>query len=241
MPADTPYTSSGNSILRSLTSFATRKSVAALEFVDLPFGTVLIEAGRAIPYVYFLEDGVASVVIVLASGGSVEVALIDRFGIVGAQPWFDGEESDHRVVVQAAGHGYRMKASLFNSRAEEAGMNSPQLADFAYLYGLQIAQTAACNRLHAADCRLARWLLMMDDRTPAGPMKMTQEFLGLMLGTRRSTVNLAAGILQGEKTIKLSRNSILITNRPKLELAACECYIGLRQSDARRGIIRTPA
>jgi CRP-like cAMP-binding protein len=215
--------------------------MAALELVDLPFGTVLIEAGRAIPYVYFLEEGVASVVIVLASGGSVEVALIDRFGIAGAQPWFDGKDSHHRVVVQAAGSAYRMKTSLFNDRAQDPDMNSPELADFAYLFALQIAQTAACNRLHAADCRLARWLLMMDDRIPAGPMKMTQEFLGLMLGTRRSTVNLAAGALQAEKTIQLSRNSIQITNRPKLEDAACECYIGLRQSDARRGIVRTRA
>ncbi|ABF41704.1 cyclic nucleotide-binding protein [Candidatus Koribacter versatilis Ellin345] len=228
-----------NAILHSLPAFQAGEFRAELEHVDLPLGEVLIEAGAAIPFVYFPNQGVASVLIVLANGGSVEVGMIDRYGLVGARPWFDPTQSHHQVVVQAAVQGYRIKTSLFNGHAEGAGMGSPAMVDFSYLYPLQIAQTAACNRLHAADRRLARWLLMMDDRM-TGAMEMTQEFLGFMLGTRRSTVNYAANVLQEKKTIALSRNRILIINRAQLELSACECYVGLREIDLKRGIIRVP-
>lgn len=227
-------------VLRSVPAFVGSKLGRAMELVDLPFGLSLIEAGSPVSYVYFLEEGVASVVIVLAGGGSVEVALIDRYGIIGAAPWFDVEESQHRVVMQAAGRGYRIEAALFNGTAMKGGFDSPEVASFSYLYGLQMAQTAACNRLHSADHRLARWLLMMDDRIASVEfMAMTQEFLGLMLGTRRSTVNIAAGVLQKAGIIRIERNGIYILDHMRLESAACECYAVLRDSDARRGIVRS--
>ena len=224
-----------NSVLRSLPAFVSKLG-PALEFVDLPFGATIIEAGSSVPYVYFLDEGVASVVIVLTGGGSVEVGLIDKHGVIGAPPWFDATESHYRVLVQGAGRGHRIKSSLFASL--NGGAESAQMASFSYLYGLQIAQTAACNRLHSADHRLARWLLMMDDRIAPAEMLMTQEFLGLMLGTRRSTVNIAAGVLQKANAIRIKRNRIQIVDRGRLELASCECYNMLRQSDARRGIVR---
>ncbi len=227
-----------NLILRSWSPQTLQRLTSSLEFVDFPFGTTIIEAGAAVPYVYFLTEGVASVVMAMASGGGVEIALIDRYGVVGASPFFDSEESPQQVTMQAKGRGYRMKSKAFNDASLD-GVSTPEMADFAYLHSLQVAQTAACNRLHTADRRLARWLLMMDDRTPPGDMMLTQEFLGFMLGTRRSTVNIAAGTLQEANIIRLERNSIHIVNRAGLELASCECYDVLRQNDARRGILRT--
>jgi CRP-like cAMP-binding protein len=192
--------------------------------VPLPLKTMMYEVHQPPRYAYFLTSGIASVVTVMGAGDGVEVGLIGREGVPQALHLLGPERGDTRAFMQVAGTGLRMDFKRF----EEAFRQTPALNSAILRYvqseALMMGQLAACNRLHELEERLARWLLMVADRTGDLKMELTQEFLAEMLGTRRSTVTIAASALQRSGLINYQRGHIEILDRDRLKDAACECY-----------------
>jgi len=198
---------------------------AGFERVELAFGDVLHETGVRIRHVYFPADAAVSLIATRAQGASpVEVALVGREGMVGASIALGVDSSPVRAAVQGAGDAMRATPAHFRrALARHAGLRR---AVYLYNHDLtaQIIQIAACNRNHGIEQRLARWLLMMRDRTLNDRVVLTQRFLGAMLGVRRAGVNEAAGMLQRRRLIRLRRGSMEIIDRAGVEDAACDCY-----------------
>jgi CRP-like cAMP-binding protein len=205
---------------------------SALEFVRLNLHQMLHEAGEVIKSVYFLNDGLASVLAVQPDGKSVEVGVIGKEGFVGFPVVFGFKTSSGRVVTQCEGTAYRIEGAKLKSLLAKCPKFAVSLQRYAVMLGAQSTQIAACNRLHEVDERLARWLLMSHDRIGNTIMPLTQDFLAQMLGTRRSTVSTSASILQKAGMIAYTRGNVTILDREKLEEAACECY-GIIQQQVR--------
>ena len=213
-----------NKILLALSKADCAAIFAKLEFVSLPVHSVLNEAGEAIKFAYFINDGLASVLTIISDGKSIEVGLGGREGFVGT-PLIVGFSSSHtRTIMQVAGSAFRIKASDLKSALRECPALELSLQQHAQQMTMQASQVAACNRIHEVEERLARWLLMSQDRLGGEIVPLTQEFLAHMLGTRRASVTVAAGVLQRAGLITYSRGSVKIRNRDKLQDASCECY-----------------
>jgi CRP-like cAMP-binding protein len=219
----------GNVILRNLPRKESSQLFPSLEFVRLKLHQVLHEAGEIIRSGYFLNNGLGSVLTVQPDGRSVEVGLIGKEGFVGGPVIFGFKTSGLRVVTQAEGSAYRVDVDTLRRLLPQCPELERQLQRFAMILGMQSTQLAACNRLHEVEERLARWLLMSHDRIGAKTLPLTQEFLGQMLGIRRASVSVAAGILQKAGMIAYSRGSVSILNRGKLEGTACDCYQIIQQ------------
>jgi CRP-like cAMP-binding protein len=217
-----------NSILRSIPEDEYDLLREHLEPLDLPAQHILHEAGAKIDFAYFLNDGMASLVVLTSDGRSVEVAIVGKEGIVGTPLGVGLNRGPHRAVMQILGSGLRIKSSVLTDVLGAA----PELRliwnRYVLVQGLQVAQIAACNRLHEIEQRLARWLLMCQDRIDSETLRVTHEFLAQMLGTGRPSVSLAAGILQRGGLIENIRGTVTILNRPGLENAACECYVAMK-------------
>ena len=214
----------GNRILLSLNSKDRKQALSKLEFVRLPIHQVIHEAGENIKSGYFLNSGVASVLVVQPDGKSVEVALIGNEGFVGLPLLVGYRSSPTRVVMHCGATAYRCDSHALRQLARECPEIERELHRFAFRLAMQCMQIAACNQLHYVEERLARWVLMSQDRMPTEALSLTQEFLAQMLGTRRASVTVAAGILQKAGLISHTRGSVTIVNRQKLENAACDCY-----------------
>jgi CRP-like cAMP-binding protein len=210
--------------LLNLPAEASRIVHTQLVFLPLRAQEVLNEAGEPIKYAYFMNSGLASVSNVMEDGRSVEVGLTGREGFVGVPLLVGFESSPNRVMVQIEGSAFRLKAPLLVDFLHSCPSLESRLQRYGQLMGLQSAQLAACNRLHQIEQRLARWLLMCQDRTGSEFIPLTQEFLANTLGTHRSSVTLAAGILQKGGLIAYTPGHVTILNRSGLESAACECY-----------------
>ncbi|MGI4826995.1 MAG: Crp/Fnr family transcriptional regulator [Janthinobacterium lividum] len=195
-----------------------------LEPVALPLKTVMFEAGQTPRYAYFITSGLASVVTVMAGGEAVEVGLTGREGFPQGLHLLGPERGDTRAFMQAAGTGLRMEFKRFEQEFKQVPEITTAVLRFVQSESLVMGQLAACNRLHEIEERLARWLLMVADKTGELGMELTQEFLGEMLGTRRSSVTIAASSLQRSGLINYRRGHIEILDRQRLEDAACECY-----------------
>ena len=195
-----------------------------LEYVQLPHHQILHEAGEKIEFAYFLNQGLASLVVLTRDGRSVEVAIVGREGVVGTPLAVGLHRGPYRSIMQIPGKGVRIKSDLLEEKMREAPELRLVMNRYVLLQGLQIAQIAACNRLHEIEQRLARWLLMCQDRVDSELLPVTHEFLAQMLGTGRPSVSLAAGILQKAGTIENLRGTVKIQDRKALESAACECY-----------------
>jgi CRP-like cAMP-binding protein len=203
---------------------------SALEFAELPTRERLNETGQPIEHGYFVEGGLASVLSVMADGKSVEVGLTGKEGFVGLPLVVGLDTSAHRVVMQVAGAAFRIPRENLTRLLLKCPQLEKRLNRYAQVFALQSGQSAACNNLHDVEQRLARWLLMSQDRLGGELVPLTQEFLAHMLGTRRASVTVAAGFLQDAGLIRYSRGIITIVNRGRLESAACECYaIMMRQ------------
>jgi CRP-like cAMP-binding protein len=203
----------------------------ALKLVQLPTHTVLNEVSEPIAFAYFIESGLASVLNVLEDGKSVEVGLAGKEGFIGIPLVVGFSSSPNRVIMQVKGSGFKISAADFAAILPQCPQLEKSLQRFSQELGVQAMQVAACNRLHEVDERLARWLLMSQDRLGGDIVPLTQEFLAHMLGTRRASVTLAAGMLQKAGLIAYSRGEVKIENRKELEDAACECYAAInRQS-----------
>jgi CRP-like cAMP-binding protein len=192
--------------------------------VDLPMNRILHDAGQTVDTLYFLEDGICSIVVTMESGFTVEVGRIGRFGFVGIAAVLGAVHSPNRCFMQIPGNGYAIDAKTLLLQSEAFSELRMCLLRSVQSLLVQTAQNAACNRLHELPERLARWLLMCHDRIPADQVPITQELLATMLGTRRSTVSIAAGQLQKAGFIAYSRGHMTIQNRAGLVNAACECY-----------------
>ena len=200
-----------------------------LEGVDLDSHKILHEAHETLQYAYFPNDGLLSLVVVFAEGKTVEAGIVGKEGVVGIPAIAGLTRSPLREVVQITGKGWRVPVSRLRELLVEAGELRSQLQRFSVLLGLQMAQTAGCNRLHDVEQRLARWLLMAQDRVSAAALPITHDFLATMLGTDRPSVSLAAGTLQKANIIEYSRGSVRILNRTELERTSCECYDVIRR------------
>ena len=195
-----------------------------LSFLALPVGTNLAEKNAAIKYGYFLNDGLASVLSVMASEKSIEVGLCGREGFVGLPLTVGFTTSPAQVIMQIGGSGFRISGADLVTVLRLCPNLALALARFSHEMGFQAAQVAACNRLHEMDERLARWLLMSQDRLDGNVVPLTQDYLSHMLGTRRASVTVAAGMLQKAGLITYKRGAVTIEDRSRLEEACCECY-----------------
>jgi CRP-like cAMP-binding protein len=219
----------GNLILRGIPRSELAQIFPSLEFVRLRLHQVLHEVGEAIKSAYFMNDGMCSVLTVQPDGESVEVGLIGKEGFVGLPVLFGFKTSALRIITQGDGSAYRIDVAILKSLLPQCPVLELQLQRYAMILAIQSTQLAACNRLHDVEERLARWLLMSFDRIGNKNLPLTQEFLAQMLGTRRSTVSVAASILQKAGMISYTRGNVTILNKSKLEAAACDCYEIIQQ------------
>jgi CRP-like cAMP-binding protein len=214
----------GNIILLSLPDKEYNLLRPHLEAADLPQYEILEEPGQRIDYAYFLNDGMTSLVALSRDGRSVEVGIVGKEGMVGMSLIAGLQQGTFRAIMQMAGNGMRVRAEIFQDILLSAPTLRSELSRFALMHGMQVAQLAACNRLHEVEQRLARWLLMCQDRFDCQLLPLTHEFLAQMLGTGRPSVSLAAGSLENAGLIENLRGSVKILNRKSLEEVACECY-----------------
>ena len=219
----------GNIILRGLPRSERARVFSSLEFVRLRLHQVLHETGEVIKSGYFPNDGMCSVLTVQPDGESVEVGLIGKEGFVGLPVIFGFKTSALRIITQGDGTAYRVDVAILRGLLPTCPALERQLQRYSMILGIQSTQLAACNRLHDVEERLARWLLMSHERIGGKTLPLTQEFLAQMLGTRRSTVSVAASILQKAGMISYTRGNVTIQNKTKLEAAACDCYQIIRQ------------
>ena len=198
--------------------------MARMQMVPLPVGTVLTRSGELPEYGHFMTSGITSVVTYMQDGGAAEVGLIGKEGVVEAMHLLGSANSPTTAFVQVAGSALRLP---FADLQKEASQSEPLLRgilQFIQRHNFALTQIAACNGLHEIEERLARWLLMVQDRVESPKFDLTQEFLASMLGARRTSVTLAAGRLQQSGLIEYRRGHIHILDREKLQNAACECY-----------------
>jgi len=207
-----------------------------LEYVSLPNHLVLHEAGGKLEFAYFPNRGLISLVVVMKDGKTAEAGIVGNEGFIGTLAAVGLNRSPLQAVVQITGDGFRVEVGALQDTLESTPHLRMMLSRYAAIRGMQVAQTAACNRLHDIEQRLARWLLMTQDRVDSGSLRITHDFLATMLGTDRSTVSLAAGTLQKKKLIEYTRGAVKVVNRKKLENSACECYGVIRQYDSELGL-----
>jgi CRP-like cAMP-binding protein len=227
-PKLSPAGRDGNSLHNEILLGLPRKECDAffsdLEFVEMRTHDLLNEMGEPIAYFYFVNSGLASILSVTGDGKSVEVGLTGKEGVVGLPLVVGLKTSATRIVVQVAGTAFRLGAANMVRVLRKCPQLEKSLHRYSQELGMQSMQVAACNRLHEVAARLARWLLMSQDRIGGDIVPLTQEFLAHMLGTRRASVTVGAGILQKAGLIKYTRGAVTVVDRRSLEVAACECY-----------------
>src|SRR6202158_5661624 len=207
-----------------------------LTYIDLPHHLSLHEPAQKIEFVYFPNRGMVSQVAVTKDGRTVEVGVVGNEGYVGAGLAAGLTRSSVREVIQIAGDGFRMMANALERILRSAPQLQAMLNRHTGLQGMQVAQTAACNRLHVIEQRLSRWLLMTQDRVDSGLLPITHDFIATMMGTDRSTVSLTAAVLQKKGIIDYVRGAVKVVNRRKLEKSACECYAVIQQFEDELGL-----
>jgi CRP-like cAMP-binding protein len=207
-----------------------------IEFVVLSHHRSLQEPNQKIEFVYFPNCGLISIVVNAEDGRTVEVGVLGNEGLAGTPAVIGLRSSPLREMVQISGDGFRVRVSALKTVLKSAPRLHEMLHHFTVLLELQVAQTAACNRLHGVEQRLARWLLMTQDRVDDGLLPITHDFLATMLGTDRPSVSLAAAVLQKKRLIHYIRGAVRVLNRKKLEGSACECYRVIQQFNGELGL-----
>ena len=192
--------------------------------IELVQGDVLYQIGAPLDWIYFPTDGVASVLMMMSDGSSIEVGMIGFEGLVAAQALFAEDVSQQHIIVQLPGYAYKIRASVLRHAFENDPVVRKTILRFVDAFMNLTTQTAACNRLHSVEQRCARWLLMSSDRTQLDVLPLTQEYLSTMIGVRRSGVTEVAGELQRAGLISYSPGKIKLIDREGLIRTACECY-----------------
>ena len=213
-----------NQLLLALPKLEFQRLAPHLEEVSLSLGQVLYEAGENIKHVYFPNRAMVSLIAVLEDGSTTEVGMVGSNGVVGYPAFLGDDLTTTRIIVQVAGTAMKIDTKILKREFNRGGVLQRQLLLYTQALLTQISQTAACNRHHSLEARLARWLLTAQDHTASDTIQITQEFIAELLGTRRSGVTVAAGLLQQAGIIRYSRGRITILNRLALEATACECY-----------------
>jgi CRP-like cAMP-binding protein len=214
-----------NQLLDTLSMTELKRVRRHLEPVEMPLGKVVYEPGRHLDHVYFPTTCIISLLYVLESGASAEIAIVGNEGVVGVSIFMGGETTPSRAVVQSAGEAFRLPGQVMKDEFTRGSTMQHLIT--------QMAQTAVCNRHHSVDQQLCRWLLLSIDRLPKPEITMTQELIANMLGVRREGVTEAAGKLQKQGVINYRRGNIKVLDRPKLERLSCECYEVVRTETAR--------
>jgi CRP-like cAMP-binding protein len=227
-PAPTPPQSRSH-LLAAIPASEFRQLKAYLTTVDLRAKDRLAEPNRAIEAVYFPLDAVLTMAAVDRDGEAVEVGSVGCEGMTGLAVVLGAEQSTNRVLVQVGGQAERMDAAVLQREVHRNDHFRRLLHLYVQAFMTQIAQSTACNRLHAAEQRLARWLLICRDRVGCDTMPITQETMAVMLAVRRATVTEAASGLQRQGLIRYRRGVVSIVDRPGLEAATCECYQIVRE------------
>ena len=204
-----------------------------LEPVQLEFRKVLHTPEEPIAYVYFPETGYVSRLVSMENGDSAEVGLVGAEGIVGIAVLLGEDCDDFEMLVQMPGTALRLSATAFRQELVRIPALQLLVNRYALAHFGEVARTGACNAYHHVDQRLARWLLMAHDRVEGDEFPMTHELLSMMLGVRRAGVTVAAGTLQKAGIIRYGYGQVVITDRPSLEAAACECYGATRRASDR--------
>jgi CRP-like cAMP-binding protein len=217
-------TNSSNNLLAALPDKDYRQLLARLEPVRLTFGEVLYRPGEAINHVYFPTDSLISLLTQVEGHQALEVGLIGHEGMLGIPLALGVSDSPVRALVLGAGMALRMTSANFLKEFQQNPLLQREVHRYTYELMVQMTQTAACNRFHQVESRLARWLLMTRDRLRSNQFHLTQELLGDMLGVRRVGVTKAAGALRLRNLISYNRGEISILDGAGLEAAACQCY-----------------
>jgi CRP-like cAMP-binding protein len=213
-----------NKLLAALSPQCYKRLMPHLEPIAFELGDILYHPKEAIRFVYFPHKSIISMVNILEDGLMVEVGVVGGEGMVGI-PLLSGDNiSPHQAVIQVAGGGMRMKAGAFREEINKHAELNNLVQRYMQALFNQVAQTAACNRLHPIVERLARWMLLTQDRMESEILHLTHDFIATMLGARRAGVTIAAGTLQAAGIITYHRGTVVIQDRERLEEASCECY-----------------
>jgi len=213
-----------NRLLATLPHSEYKRLLPKLKTVSLAFGEELYEPGDVIKYVYFPNDSIISLISRTSETSWLEVGMVGNEGMAGLDVFMGVASSPTRALVQGSGTAMRMSSAAVRTEANRLGSLHRLLHRYSNSLLTQVAQSSACNRFHLVNARLARWLLMTNDRLGAEEFPLTQEFLSHMLGVRREGVSKAAGALQAAGLISYSRGIITVLDRRGLEAKSCECY-----------------
>jgi CRP-like cAMP-binding protein len=224
---------SKNKLLAALPESDFEHLAPHLELVSLTSGQSIYEAEEPIKYIYFPETAVISLLCVMDNGSSVEVGLVSKEGMVGIPVILGDDITNITAIVQVPGNALRIDADKVKTEFDRGGAIQDLLLRYVKTIYLEVAQCAACNRLHTLEERLSRWLLTVADRLHSDEFPLTQEFISHMLGVRRSGVTVAASTLSKAGMINYNRGNIKILNREALEASSCECYQVIRNEYAR--------
>ncbi len=218
-----------NNLLLAIPDQEFRKIRSRLQFIDLPHHLTLHQPHQNVRFAHFPNAGLISLVVELKDGRTVEAGLLGNEGASGTPAVLGLSRSPLREIVQIAGDAFRVRVNALRELLPSTPILQATLNRYAAGLAMQVAQTAACNRLHKIEERLSRWLLIAQDRVNSGIVPITHDFLATMLGTDRPSVTVAAGMLQREGIIEYTRGFVRILNRKKLESFACECYALIKQ------------
>ena len=197
---------------------------SSLSWLRLSPHAMLYQPGAELDFVYFPNRGLVSRLVAMRDGKTVEVGVIGAEGLVGAEGMAGGVRAPHRVISLCSGDGTRIRTEILKTLLPALPHFQSLIYREALLQGVQSAQWAACNRLHSAEQRLARWLLTMHERTEEDVLFVTHGFLASLLGTDRPSVSLSANLLQKKGAIEYSRGTVRIVDRQRLVQSVCECY-----------------
>jgi CRP-like cAMP-binding protein len=223
IPPTTPSTQN-NRLLAALPQEDLHRFFSDLHPVSFPLRHVLYEVGAPIKHVYFIEQGLSSILMSMSDGSTIEVGMVGMEGMVGDQVLLRGLTSNRQFIAQSPITALPMDATLCKAAFDQSAAVRRVMLRFTEGILDLASQTAACNRLHSIEQRCARWLLMWSDRTHSDSLPMTHEFLASMLGVRRVGVTTTLGELERSGLIDNGRGRVTITDRGGLEAAACECY-----------------
>jgi CRP-like cAMP-binding protein len=218
------HSRSANRLLAALPEDEYNRLEPYLVSESLTVRTVFYEASEKIETVYFPNRALVSLVNILSNGTTTEIGIIGGTGMIGLPVILDDSHSSQRAIVQVADGALKISAKILKQEFDRGGKLQQILLKYAHTRLSEVAQLAVCNRHHTIEERLARWLLTVQDLTQSDKLPLTQEFIGHMLGCRRSGVTIAAGTLQHAGLICYTRGKITILNRHGLEATACECY-----------------
>ncbi|HEY1270248.1 MAG TPA: Crp/Fnr family transcriptional regulator [Candidatus Binatia bacterium] len=222
-----------NRLLQLLPARELERLKPELEAVELEYKFVIAEPRGPMPYVYFVESGVVSMMALIKTGAALEVATVGREGTTGVPVFLGSGAMPLLSIVQIPGRGFKMRSEVFREETSQPGHLHDMVARYTQALMVQIAQGNACNNVHNIEQRAARWLLTTRDRVDSDTFPLTQEFLAQMLGVRRASVNVVAAGFKKKHMIEYDNGSITMLNRAALERVTCECYGIIREEHER--------